>query len=277
MFESYHHGLSERTQAAGRAALERYRALDDQFGLAQAQFNLAEMASALGDLEEAKGGYEGALAAARDGGPLWAHMASLVRLGTLYSLEGDEARAAALHAELVVLARRSGQRRAFGHLYNELGAVARARGDLERARQLHQEALAIVQGLIGWSVPHTLASLACAEARLGDLEGAATHLREAADLLLSTPQPATAALVLTGEALVALGRDRPDQAARLLAAAEATHQRIGTVPVVAERREQELVAAAVQGALDPDALAAARAAGQALDPGAFLRDLVASA
>jgi len=138
-----------------------------------------------------------------------------------------------------------------------------------------------VQGLIGWSVPHTLASLACAEARLGDLEGAATHLREAADLLLSTPQPATAALVLTGEALVALGRDRPDQAARLLAAAEATHQRIGTVPVVAERREQELVAAAVQGALDPDALAAARAAaraaGQALDPGAFLRDLVASA
>jgi len=277
VFESYHHGLSQRTQRAGREALERYQALDDQFGVAQAQFTLAEMASALGDLEEAKAGYEGVVAAARDGGPLWAHMAALVRLGTLLSLEGEEARAATLHAEAAALARRSGQRRAFGHLYNELGAVARARDDLERARQLHQEALAIVQGLIGWSVPHTLASLACAEARLGDLEGAAAHLREAADLLLSTPQPATAALVLTGEALVALGRHRPDEAARLLAAAEATHQRIGTVPVVAERREQELVAQAVQEALDPDALAAARAAGQALDPGTVLRDLVASA
>jgi predicted ATPase/DNA-binding SARP family transcriptional activator len=277
VFESYHHGLSQRTQRAGREALERYQALDDQFGVAQAQFTLAEMASALGDLDAAKVGYEGTLAAARDGGPLWAHMASLVRLGTLLSLEGEEARAAALRAEAVALARRSGQRRAFGHLYNELGAVARARDDLERARQLHQEALAVVRGLIGWSVPHTLASLACAEARLGDLDGAATHLREAADLLLSTPQPATAALVLTGQALVALGRDRPERAARLLAAAEATHQRIGTVPVVAERREQELVAEAVQRALDPGALAAARAAGQALDPGAVLRDLVASA
>jgi hypothetical protein len=83
--------------------------------------------------------------------------------------------------------------------------------------------------------------------------------------------------VLTGEALVALGRDRPDEAARLLAAAEATHERIGTVPVIAERREQELVAAAVREALDPGALAAARAAGRALDPEAVLRDVVASA
>jgi predicted ATPase/DNA-binding SARP family transcriptional activator len=277
VFESYHHGLSERTQAAGRQALERYRALDDQFGLAQAQFTLAEMASALGDLDAAKAGYEGAVAAARDGGPLWALMASLVRLGTLLVLEGEEARAAALHAEAVALARRSGQRRAFGHLHNELGAVARARGDLERARQLHQEALAIVRGLIGWSVPHTLASLACAEARLGDLDDAAAHLREAAGLLLSTPQPATAAFILNGAALVALGRARPEQAARLLAAAEATHERIGTVPVGAERREMELVAEAVEGALDPGTLAAAREAGRALDPGAVLRELVASA
>jgi predicted ATPase/DNA-binding SARP family transcriptional activator len=277
VFETYHHGLSERTQQAGWVALERYQALDDQFGVAQAQFTLAEMASALGDLDAAKASYEGALAATRDGGPLWAQMASLVRLGTLLSLEGEEARAAALHAEAAALARRSGQRRAFGHLYNELGAVARARDDLERARQLHQEALAIVRGLIGWSVPHTLASLACAEARLGDLESAGAHLREAADLLLSTPQPATAALVLTGQALVALGRDRPEQAARLLAAAQATHQRIGTVPVAAERREQELVAAAVQGALDPGVLDAARAAGRARAAEEVLRDVVARA
>jgi predicted ATPase/DNA-binding SARP family transcriptional activator len=277
VFETYLHGPSERAQRAGRQALERYRALDDQFGLAQAQFNLAEMATALGDLDAARRGYEETLAAARDGGPLWALLASLTRLGALLILEGEEDRAAALHAEAVALARRSGQRRALGHLYNELGAVARARGDLERARQLHQEALAIVRGLIGWSVPHTLASLACAEARLGDLDGAAAHLREAARLLLETPQPATAALVLTGEALVALGRARPDRAARLLAAAEATHERIGTVPVAAERRELEVVAEAVRGVLDPDTLAAARAAGRALDPEAVLREVVASA
>jgi predicted ATPase/DNA-binding SARP family transcriptional activator/tetratricopeptide (TPR) repeat protein len=276
VFESYHHGLSERAQAAGWRALERYRALDDQFGLAQAQFTLAEMATALGDLDAAVAGYEGTVAAARDGGPLWALLASLVRLGALLALRGEEARGAAVHAEAVALARRSGQRRAFGHLYNELGAVARARGDLERARQLHQEALEIVRGLIGWSVPHTLASLACAEARLGDLDAAADHLREATGLLRSTPQPATAALVLAGAALVAVGRGHPEEAARLLAAAEATHERIGTVPVGAERRELDLAAEAVREALDPAALAAAEAGGRALAVDAALREVVVS-
>ncbi|HEV3399605.1 MAG TPA: hypothetical protein VG693_09980, partial [Actinomycetes bacterium] len=109
------------------------------------------------------------------------------------------------------------------------------------------------------------------------LDDAEAHLREAAGLLFSTPQPATAALILTGEALVALGRARPEQAARLLAAAEATHRRIGTVPIAAERREMELVADAVRGALDPGTLAAARAAGQAMAIETALREVVASA
>src|SRR4029450_2932296 len=137
VFESYHHGLSPRTQAAGRQALERYRALDDQFGIAQAQFTLAEMAIALGDLDAAKAGYEGAVAPPRDGGPLWALMASLVKLGMVLTMEGEEARAAPLIAEGLALARRSGQRRAFGHLYNELGTVARGKGELEEGVQLH--------------------------------------------------------------------------------------------------------------------------------------------
>ena len=41
-----------------------------------------------------------------------------------------------------MLIRRTGEHRGFAHLYNELGGIARVRGDLERARQLHQEALA---------------------------------------------------------------------------------------------------------------------------------------
>jgi hypothetical protein len=76
---------------------------------------------------------------------------------------------------------------------------------------------------------------------------------------------------------VALGRDRPEQAARLLAAAETTHRRIGTVPVGAERRELELATGAVEAALDPGTLAAARAAGRALAMEDALREVVASA
>jgi len=223
------------------------------------------------------GSYEGALAAARDGGPLYVVLASLVGLGSLLALRGDDVRAAALHAEAAALFRRTGQRRGFAHLYNELGGLARIRGDLERARQLHREALPIVRELVGWSVPHTLAQLACAEARLGDLDAAEAHLAEAAGLLQAVPQPGTAASVLLGAALVAIGRDRPEEAARLLAATDAVRERSGFAAVGAERQEADLAADAVRARLDPDALAAAQADGRAQAAEDVLRDLVASA
>jgi predicted ATPase/DNA-binding SARP family transcriptional activator/tetratricopeptide (TPR) repeat protein len=270
-FEAYQRGLPERAEEALQRPLKRFQALDDQWGLAQAQFGVAEFAKARGDLARAEAAYEAALAAARDRGPLWVLIATLVELGGLLALRGDDARAATLHAEAAALFRRTGQRRGFAHLYNELGGIARARGDLERARQLHQEALPIVRELVGWSVPHTLAQLGCAEARLGGLDDAEAHLREAADLLLTTPQPATAALVLVGHALVALGRARPERAALLLAAADATRDHAGVAPVGAERVETDLARRAAQDRLDPDADRSARAAGRELGTEEALR------
>jgi predicted ATPase/DNA-binding SARP family transcriptional activator len=275
--EAYLHGLSERVEEMGRRALERFRALDDQWGLAQAEMARAELASARGDVDGAAAAYEAALAAAGDVGPVWVQLASIVRLGTMVALQGDDARAAVLRAEAADRIRRFGERRGFAHLYNEMGGVARARDDLERARHLHREALPIVQELVGWSVPYTLASLACAEARLGDLDDAEARLREAAGLLFATPQATTVALVLTGAALAAIGRGRPELAARRLAAAEAARERAGVAPIGGEAREAELAAAAVRAALDPAALAAARDAGRALATEDALRDLVASA
>jgi predicted ATPase/DNA-binding SARP family transcriptional activator len=275
--EAYLHGLSERGEAAGRRALERFRDLDDQWGLAQAQVARAELASARGDVDGATAAYEAALAAAGDGGPRWVQLASIVRLGTMVALQGDDARAAVLRTEAADQIRRFGERRGFAHLYNEMGGVARARDDLERARHLHREALPIVQALVGWSVPYTLASLACAEARLGDLDDAEAGLREAAGLLLATPQATTVALVLTGAALVAIGRGRPELAARRLAAAEAVRERAGVVPIGGEAREAGLAAEAVRAALDPAALATAWEGGRALATGDALRELVASA
>jgi predicted ATPase/DNA-binding SARP family transcriptional activator len=213
-FEAYYRGMPERAEESGQQAIARFQELDDPWGLAQAQFSLGEFAKARGDLARAEAAYEAALTAGRDAGPLWVVLASLAGLGGLVALRGDDARAAVLHAEVTDLIRRTGEYRGFGHLYNELGGVARVRGDLERARQLHQEALAILRDVIGWSVPHTLAQLACAEARLGDLDAATTHLQEAAGLLLARPQPGTAASVLGGAALVAIGRGQAEQAAR---------------------------------------------------------------
>jgi predicted ATPase/DNA-binding SARP family transcriptional activator len=276
-FEAYHRGLSAEAEASGQRALAQFQALDDQWGLAQTHFSLAEIAKARGDLDGAEAAYEAALAAARESGPLWTVLASLGGLGGLLALRGDDARAAGVYAEAMAQFRRTGQRRGFAHLYNELGGAARVRGDLERARRLHGEALAIVRDLVGWSVPHTLVQLACAEARLGELDAAEAHLAEAAGLLLAVPQPATAAWALVGEALVALGRDRPEEAARLLAAAEAIRERTGFAAVGAERHEAELVDAAVRARLDADALAEARTSGRALAAEDALREVVARA
>jgi tetratricopeptide (TPR) repeat protein len=188
----------------------------------------------------------------------------LIHLGSLAALQGDDARATDLYAEALAESRRGGLRRGLAFARNEMGNVARARGDLERARQLHQEALPVVREILGWSVPHTLGQLGCAEARLGDLDSAGTHLREAATLLLANPQPSTAALVLVGLAFVALGLGRTEQAAVLLGAAEATRDRIGVTPVGAERVEAELALDAARSRLDADAVQAALTRGRGL-------------
>ena len=83
--------------------------------------------------------------------------------------------------------------------------------------------------------------------------------------------------MLLAAALVALGGGRAEQAARLLASAEAIRERSGMAAVGAEAHETGLVADAVGAALDPDALAAARAAGQGVAMEAVLRQVVASA
>ena len=266
-----HHLGPEPAEDVGRRLLERFRALDDHWGIAYSQFSVGEIARASGDVAGAVRHLEGALATAREAGPAWIVSASLIYLGSLAALQGDDARGAALHAEAIALSRRTGQRRGLAFAWNEMGGIARARGELDRARHLHQEALAIVREILPWSVPHTLGQLGCAEARLGEREDAEAHLREAATLALATPQPATAAMVLVGLALVANDRGRAEQAAVLLGAAAATRGRAGVTPVGAELDEAELAGDDARSRLGPGAFQVAFATGHGLATDEALR------
>ena len=116
-------------------------------------FSLAESAKARGDLARAEPEFEAALAAARDGGPLYVVLASLVGLGGLLALRGDDGRAAALHAEATALGRRTGERRLRRPLQRARRGRPR-RGELGEGRQLHTEALALFRDLgVGWASP----------------------------------------------------------------------------------------------------------------------------
>jgi predicted ATPase len=254
----------ERAESAGRRVLERFRQLNDHWGIAMTLFGLGEVSKARGDIDQAVRDFTNARAAAREAGPTWIEGASLVYLGSLAALQGDDERAAVVYAEAVEECRRTGMRRGLAFARNEMGNVARARGDLERARQLHREALPVVREILGWSVPHTLGQLACAEARLGDLDDAETHLREAVALVLASPQPLTAALILVGLALESIGRQHLEQAAVLLGAAEATRRRIGVTPTGAELIEATLALDTVHSHLTADAVEAALTRGRDL-------------
>ena len=269
--------VAGRAEAVGRRALEQFQALDDQWGVAQAQFSLAEIAKARGDLDGAEAGYEAALAAARESGPLWALLASLGGLGGLLTLRGDGPGRPASTPRRSPGTARPGSAAASPISTTSWApspaSAASWNGPAGSTRRPWPSSAA----LIGWSVPHTLVQLGCAEARLGDLEAAEADLAEAAGLLQAVPQPATAATAMVGAALVALGRGRPERAARLLATAETVRERAGFAAVGAEQHEAALAADAVGAALDPAALAAAQAAGRALATDDALREVIASA
>ena len=224
-----------------------------------------------GQLDQAAGRYQEALAASRQAGPLWVACSALIELGSVAALAGEDARADELHAEAAALARRTGLRRGTAHVANEMGLAARARGQPERALALHQQALAIHRALVPTRVARTLGQVGCAEARLGQLDAAEAHLREAAALALATPQPPTVLLLLAGFALVAAGRGDPGLAARLLGAVAATRERLGVPATGAERAEADLAAAGARAGLAPEAFDAAFDAGRDLAPDQALR------
>ena len=102
--------------------------------------------------------------------------------------------------------------------------------------------------------------------------------REAADLVLNAFEPATAALVLVGQAIVALGRDQPERAALLLGAADAIREHAGVAPVGAEAVEAELAGRGRPGrASTRTPWPRPGPAGAPWPPTTALRELVASA
>jgi tetratricopeptide (TPR) repeat protein len=252
-------------------ALEGFRAIGDRRGLTWMLSSLGMAARSRGDLDEAARRYEEALATARATGPTWIFCLTLVELGSLAAIAGEDARADAMHREAAALARRTGMRRGTAHVCNEMGLAARLRGDVERALPLHLEALDIHRELLRTRVPRTLAHVGCTRARLGDLDAAEADLREAAALVLHTPQPSTAVLLLVGLALVAAGRGDAELAARLLGAADATRERVGVAALGAELVETELVRRAARSRLGTPALEAALAAGRDLSADQALR------
>jgi predicted ATPase/DNA-binding SARP family transcriptional activator len=205
--------------------LECYRVADDLAGAVRALTTLGGVAYDQGDLREARERWEQSLAQARAVGDPGEIARALGNLGEAHYHLGELESAAALHIEALALARQLGRANLEAFQLGDLGNVARRQGDLQRATALHRQALELKRAL-----------------------GARRQI----------------AITLEDLAAVAAAEGNAMRAARLLGAAAAIREEIGTPQAIPERNATEQAVAEVRAALSEQAWAAAFIGGQAL-------------
>ncbi|GAA2066062.1 BTAD domain-containing putative transcriptional regulator [Catenulispora yoronensis] len=224
------------------AALAEFERIGERFGISFALSELAERLAMRGEFGRACELYERAVVVVTEAGTVEDVIRIRSRLAVLYRMVGDRDATAAALAE----AERSAERVTWPSALVELALakvdLARWDGDRDEARRQ----LGIASDLLGEQAqePNYRAMIHDLHAHLAeDLEEARAHHTAA---LRAAPEAGHALLiatVLVGVAGFALRRDRPDQAARLLAAAAAVrglpddaHPDVASVAQEAQRR-----------------------------------------
>ncbi|MEV4695085.1 BTAD domain-containing putative transcriptional regulator [Micromonospora echinospora] len=207
-------------EACLRQALAEFRAVGERFGISFALSELAELIAVRGDVAAACAYYEQAVAAVTEVGAVEDVIRMRARLAWLYRLGGDEAASAAAVAEAQRLAARVAWPGALAELALVRAYLARHDGDADEA----YAQLRAVSALLGDEAD--LAGVrAGTQDLLGylaeDVEQARTHRAAACRAAREGGYAPLTAQVLVGVADLALRLDRPEQAARLLAAGDA--------------------------------------------------------
>ncbi|MQY09490.1 ATP-binding protein [Actinomadura macrotermitis] len=257
-------GDLDAAEAACGAAVERFRALGDRWGVANSLDPLAQVADWRGDQERALRLLDealelaGELGASEDMADLWCRRAEvLVRRGDLAAAEAGYETAAGY-------ARLAGAPDKSAGACVGLGTIARLRGDLPRARELYERALT------GFTSSRFIAEAARAAALVGlgwvaaaeGDPGRARELhRESLGAAGDHPIFEHRAAAVAGLADVALTDGDGERAALLLGAASLLR---GT-PLDRDP-DTVRVSEAIRGAVGDAAFEAARARGAALTP-----------
>lgn len=149
-------------------------------------------------------------------------------IGEIARVNGDDAHARLVYEECLTICRQTGETRRTAYIYNNLAFLAQHRGDTERAMQVARQALLLARD---------------------------RHDRD---------QMAEAIITTAGSVVVGAARnqDRLRQAARLLGAAEAEYERMGTLLQPSDTPENHRIRSAVRDHLDEPSYRAAWAEGR---------------
>ncbi|MFD6444577.1 BTAD domain-containing putative transcriptional regulator, partial [Promicromonospora sp. NPDC060204] len=218
-------GLDEREAEVDLAlALAEFRTLGERFGISFALSELADQVASRGELAAACALHAEAIVVVTEIGAVDDAILIRTRQAQLHWLLGDAEASAAAMAEAERHARRVTWPGTLGSLALARAELARWRGDADAAR----EHLATAQVLWGDDADgaHVRAVLHDQQGYLSpDLDEARTHHAAACRAAAESGHAPMVAIALVGVADLALRRGEHEQAARLLGASAAVHER----------------------------------------------------
>ena len=243
------------------AALRLYRELDHAMGIAGALQVLGSVAREQGRYARAMELHAESLAVAGAMGDRWGVASAHSYLAFASWLQRDFARAAEEASVALGASRELGDVEGAAWALISLGTVARYQGEVERAALLLTESRALSEGIgfregLAWSAEQL--------GLLGAVDGdpaAITLLRRSLELHTELRDRWRMSSVLEDLAAIALALGKARQAGRLLGAAEAIREAIGTVIAPCERPQHVQTLAAVRSALGEEQFAATRQQG----------------
>jgi tetratricopeptide (TPR) repeat protein len=218
-------GRSSTASPPGRDALERFRALDDPWGIPWTTLWLGTAIRMSGDIQQATRLFEEAIAAAHE--LAYVRCTAHAELGCLAALQGDQQRAQQHRQAAADLAPATGVRDSMAMAANAAGLIARLRGDASQAKASHLQALTVFQELgaeIG--IAHTRCCLGYADHHLGHASTAARQFGDALTLARKAGRSDILAAALEGLACAAAAHDAK-ACARLLGAARRIRETTG--------------------------------------------------
>ncbi|WP_155372521.1 BTAD domain-containing putative transcriptional regulator [Catellatospora vulcania] len=201
-----------------RTALTEFQALGERFGISFALTVLADRIATRGEFAAASEYYEQAIAVVTEVGAVEDVIRMRSRQAQLYWLLGDAAAGEAAMAEAERHAERVTWPEALAELALAKAELARWRGDAGQARRQLDAATAMLGDKADKlrALTHDLLGYLA-----DDLDEARAHRTAAYQAATETGHVPMIAQVLVGIADLALRRDQPEQAARLLAASDA--------------------------------------------------------
>src|SRR6266702_772748 len=239
------------------AALRLYRELGDARGVASALQVLGSVAREQGRYARAMELHAESLAIAEAAGDRWAVASAHGYLGYACWLQADFERASEECTLALRMFRELGDTEGIAWSLLSLGTVARHQGAREQAAALLQESRSLAEQIgfregIAWS----LEQLGLLAADRGD-PAAAALLRNSLEIHHDLRDRWRTCSVLEDLAAIALAQDCPQQAARLLAGAEALRVTIGTVIAPCDSAQHAATMTGARAALGDEAFAAA--------------------